>query len=87
MPATATHLRLDGYTDSAAVDDAFASSLVDVAYIDEITPEAIFVLPDQAGSIDLDNPKDVEWLTDVIVTTLAEYGQSGVRLTLVRKQA
>jgi uncharacterized protein (DUF1697 family) len=83
MRATATRLRLDGYADAAIVNDVFMSCMVDVAHIDEVTSEAIFVVPDSAGCIGLDDPKDVEWLSEVIIRTLKEHGQAGVRVTLV----
>lgn len=69
-------LRLTGYTDAGAVEEAFASRIVDVAYIDAVTPREIFVVADVG--IDLGDRRDREWVSDVIRSVLESVGQSGI---------
>lgn len=80
MPARAARIRLDGYSDAEAIEGIFASSLVDVAYVEEITPRGIFVTPDT--SVNLNDPADFEWVKSVIQTTLEDYHQNGIRIEL-----
>ena len=42
----AHRLKLNGYRSASEVDSVFASSMVDVAYVDEITDDGIIILAD-----------------------------------------
>ena len=74
-------IRLTGYRSAEDVETVFAFSLVDVAYVIEATPEAVYIVADDpAWPTD---PKDYEWLCSVIRETLAADGIKGVELSLV----
>ncbi len=85
MPARAARIRLEGYSDAEAVQDIFASSLVDVAYVDEVTPRGIFVTPDVG--VNLNDPADYEWVKSVIQSTLEDHRQHGVRIELEQAES
>jgi hypothetical protein len=73
-------MRIGGFRDASIIEDIFASSMVDVAYVDEVTPDAIYVIGDVW--IDFDRPEDFAWVKDVIETTLEEYGVRELEITV-----
>jgi hypothetical protein len=80
MPTRGARIRLDGYSDADAIEDIFDSFLVDVAYVDEVTPRGIFVTTDVG--VDLNDPADFEWVKSTIQGILERHDQRGVRIEL-----
>lgn len=70
-------IKLTGFRDASVIDAIFASSMVDVAYIDEIVPDAIYVI-----SEDPDNTADFTWLREIISQTLKDQGIEGVTIQI-----
>jgi hypothetical protein len=62
------------------VENLFASFLVDVAYIDETTPGAIFVVG--GGTVSLADRAGYEWLASVIGQTLTDCGILRVQMAV-----
>jgi hypothetical protein len=72
---------LTGHRSGEEVDAVFASSLVDVAYVIEVTPDAVLVVADDpAWPTD---QVDYHWLCSVIQETLGAHGIAGVELAFV----
>ena len=57
-------IKLTGYSDPDVVTGIFASSLVDVAYVAEVTRHCIFVVTEP--DVNLHNASDYEWVKSVI---------------------
>jgi hypothetical protein len=72
-------LKLTGDISAEQVDMIFASYMVDIAHIDEIKPDAVYIIAD--------NPRwptdteDYQWLCEIIISTLQEHGIEGALLT------
>jgi hypothetical protein len=75
-------IKIVGFNDANVIKDIFASSMVDVAYIDEVTPDAIYIIGDVG--IDFQKPDDFEWIKEVIEDTLAQHDLRNLRITLAR---
>jgi hypothetical protein len=73
-------IKLVGFGDAKTIEDIFASSMVDVAYIDEVTPDAIYVIGDIG--INFERPEDFVWVKEVIEATLAQYNVRNLEITL-----
>jgi hypothetical protein len=74
-------LALTGYRSTEEVEAVFASSLVDVAYAVGRVDDGVLVAADDARwPVDA---ADYEWLCSVIREALANYGITGVELSLV----
>jgi hypothetical protein len=74
-------LKLTGHRSAAAVEDIFASSMVDVAYVVEATSEAVLVVADDAAWPA--DREDYDWLCSIIRQTLAAYGIKGIEMAFV----
>ena len=74
-------LKLTGHHSAETVEDIFASSMVDVAYVIEATPDAVLIVADDA-SWPADR-EDYDWLCTVIRETLADYGVKGIEMAFV----
>jgi len=74
-------LMLTGHRSAEEVVDIFASAMVDVAGVDEVVGDTIFVAADDPSwPVDA---ADFEWLCGVIRDTLASYGITSVELSFV----
>ena len=73
-------LKLTGYPSAEQVNAIFASSLVDVAYVVETTPEVAYIVADDSDWPS--NPTEYEWLCSMIRDTLAEHGIRDVALAM-----
>jgi hypothetical protein len=76
-------IRITGFRNAKTIDEIFASSLVDVAYVDEVLPDAIYAISDVG--VDLERPEDFAWVKGVIESTLARHGEGPVAITLARE--
>ncbi|HEV8000399.1 MAG TPA: hypothetical protein VGP63_10995 [Planctomycetaceae bacterium] len=65
-------LKLEGYRSAAEVEDLFANVLVDIAYVDEVTDNAIYVIGD-VGSDDYLDPDTFKWASELIREVLATW--------------
>jgi hypothetical protein len=74
-------VKLTSYSDATEVEDLFASSLVDVAYVDDIGPDGIYISGDDC--IDLSSPKDYAWVTSLIEGVLRDHGIVGIRMEAI----
>jgi hypothetical protein len=74
-------LKMTGYESASQIDSIFGSFMVDVAYIDEITDDCIFIYADD--DIWPADQRDYEWLCSTITETLNEHGIKGANLELV----
>lgn len=73
-------LKLTGHRSAEEVDAIFASCLVDVAYVVDTTPTAVFVVADDpAWPTD---PADYEWLCSIIRETLADHKMNRIEFVL-----
>ena len=77
-----TRIKIVGFGDAKAVEDIFGSSMVDVAYVDEVTSDAIYVVGDIG--IDFERPGDFAWVKEVIETTLAQHDVRDLGISLAR---
>ena len=73
-------IKLVGSRDAKTIEDIFASSMVDVAYIDEVTPDTIYVIGDVG--VDFEQSADFVWVKEIIETTLADYDVRNIEITL-----
>lgn len=76
-------IKLSGFRDANEIARIFESFMVDVAYVDRVTDDAILIVPD---SVDLDIEADYAWLRSVIDETLHSAGISGVKIELCSEQ-
>ncbi len=74
--STEARIRLTGFSDASVVESIFASDMVDVAYIDEVTPECIFIYTEP--DVNLNNPSDYEWVKSIIKHAFEGTSQSGM---------
>lgn len=65
-------VRLVGVKDPIALEEHFASSMVDVAYVHRIDGDAVDLLLD---STDVRNAEYRDWMTRVLMDTLRECGE------------
>lgn len=74
-------LKLTGHQSAEEVEEVFASSMVDVAYVVEVVDDAVFIVADDdAWPVDT---ADFEWLCGITRDILASYGIIGIELVLV----
>ena len=73
-------IKITGFNEAKVIEDVFASSMVDVAYIDEITTDAIYIVGDVG--IDFEKPTDFKWIKEIIEDTLAQYNVMKFEITL-----
>ena len=67
-----------------AVCDHFSSSLVDVAYADYESDDAIdSVRITVESTTDLRDPKDIAWILDILRLTLKEIDESDAKLEII----
>jgi hypothetical protein len=76
-------IKLSGYRDADEIAKIFASSMVDIAYVDRVVDDAILAIPDDP---DLDTEASYEWLRTVINEALQSAGISGVSIELCSDQ-
>lgn len=69
-----SYIILTGIKNSAKVDSYFASSMVDVAAVTEMSADSVKVVPDTG--IDLSKQEDVDWLAGIILFALSECEES-----------
>jgi hypothetical protein len=81
MASEGTWIRLTGVKDAQAVDSFFASSLVDVAYVQTVSGDTVEVTVDE--SINLSNADDRQWIKELLVRSLAECGEPQARVEVV----
>ena len=72
-----SRIKLTGFADASRIDELFGSLMVDVAYIDHITPDTIYVISDDPPAT-----ADYPWIADIIRHVLAENGVTGVNISL-----
>ena len=77
MPDDSSRIVLTGFTNADRIDGLFASRMVDVAYIDRMTPDAIYVISDDPPAT-----ADYPWIADIIQHVLTEEGITGVNISL-----
>ncbi len=70
-------IRILGLKNPSAVEAYFSSSLVDVAYVADLAEDSANVLLE---NIDIRDPKDREWITDILATALAECEEPEARI-------
>lgn len=75
-------IKITGFNEAKVIEDVFASSMVDVAYIDEITTGAIYIVGDVG--IDFEKPADFQWIKEVIEDTFAQYNVMKLEITLLK---
>ena len=80
MRTRETRIKLTGYADAGVVEHIFTSSLVDVAYLDEVAEDGIYVVAE--NQLDLGDPGNLEWITSVIQSTLQSSAQHRITLEL-----
>ncbi len=74
-------LKLTGHRSTDKVNDVFATSLVDVASVADVTGGAVYIAADNpAWPTDA---ADVEWLCSVVRVTLASRGIAGIQLSFI----
>jgi hypothetical protein len=76
-------IKIVGFEDARTIEDVFASDMVDVAYVDQITPDAIYVIGDVG--IDFERPEDFAWVKEAIEATLAQYNVTNLGITLASR--
>jgi hypothetical protein len=80
VSAQEPRLKVSGLANIAATANAL-ESLIDIAYVDEVSSEAVFLIGD-VGT-DLNNPADLEWLENLIVEILEQIGVSGAQFSVL----
>ena len=76
--SNAPRLKLTGYQSASQIDSIFASRMVDVAYVDEITDDGIYVIADNPDWPS--DSRDFDWLCSAIRETLEQCGVANVRI-------
>jgi hypothetical protein len=72
-----SRLKLTGYQDAHQIDRIISSDLVDVVYVDEITQDAIYLIPDG-----FDVVEEFEWIEGVLRETFAYRELEGLQISL-----
>jgi hypothetical protein len=67
---------LRGFSNADIAEAAISNHLVDIAYVDNVSPNEILIVLD--AGVPFDQPKDFEWLKTVLAEVLADAGQKGV---------
>ncbi|HEX5229451.1 MAG TPA: hypothetical protein VFW44_17185 [Bryobacteraceae bacterium] len=60
---------------------ALEDRLIDIAYVERVSPEEIQIVLDPA--MPFDYAKDFDWLKSVIETVLADAGQAGITIEAI----
>jgi len=76
-------IKLTGCRDAEFIERLFESNLVNVAYIDETTSDCIYVVSEP--DVDMNEPKNYEWVKCVISNALERTTEQGVRIELERR--
>ena len=76
-------IKIVGFEDAKEIEDVFASCMVDVAYVDEVTTDAIYVTGDVG--IDFEKREDFEWVKEVIEVTMAHEGAEKLEISLAKQ--
>ena len=76
-------LQLSGYSSASRLEDIFASQMVDVARLLEVTEEYALVVPYEPEHTDLNNRSDRAWLTKVVEETLKIAGENSVNISFL----
>ena len=77
MPTESSRIKLTGYRDTDEIDNLIASWLVDVAYVDRIEDDAIYLISDEPPE-----SADYHWIADILSHTLTKHGIVGVNIEL-----
>lgn len=77
MLTESSRIKLTGYRDAGGIDNLIASWLVDVAYVDRIEDDAIYLISD-----DPPESADYPWIADILSHTLNKHGITGVNIHL-----
>lgn len=76
-------LKLSGYSSPSRLEDIFASYMVDVAYLSEISDDYSLAAPDEPEHTNLNIEADREWLIAVIKETMKLAGENHVQVTFL----
>ena len=77
MLTESSRIKLTGYRDAGEIDNLIASWLVDVAYVDRIEDDAIYLISDEPPE-----SADYPWIADILSHTLTKHGIAGVTIEL-----
>ena len=72
-------IKLSGYRNPNSIIELFASHFVDVAYVDEVLEDCVYLVADSPSGFDRE---EFVWFKEVCELTFARYGLAGITIEL-----
>ncbi|MDH0144611.1 hypothetical protein [Aquipseudomonas alcaligenes] len=76
-----SQLKLSGYSSTSKLEEIFASYMVDIAYLSEVSESYALVAPDEPEHTNLNIEADREWLIEVIKSIMTQAGEANVQIS------